>query len=230
MFMITKHIPNTITSLNLFSGSVGVVMAFQANYQIALACMLLAAVFDFCDGLSARALHAYSSIGKELDSLADVVSFGFLPATMVYQMLTVASDNAYLPFAAYIITVFSALRLAKFNVDERQTSSFIGLATPANAIFWAGLAASYHPYAEAYPYAVIILILLMSFLLVAEVPFFSLKFKNLKWKDNSIRFIFLIVSVVLLLVLRLDAFMWIILAYILMAFAAWAMAAVKNKK
>lgn len=230
MFMITKHIPNTITSLNLFSGSVGVVMAFQANYQIALACMLLAAVFDFCDGLSARALHAYSSIGKELDSLADVVSFGFLPATMVYQMLTVASDNAYLPFAAYIITVFSALRLAKFNVDERQTSSFIGLATPANAIFWAGLVASYHPYAEVYPYAVIVLILLMSFLLVAEVPFFSLKFKNLKWKDNSIRFIFLIVSVVLLLVLRLDAFMWIILAYILMAFAAWAMAAVKNKK
>ena len=230
MFMITKHIPNTITSLNLFSGSVGVVMAFQANYQAALACMLLAAVFDFCDGLAARALHAYSSIGKELDSLADVVSFGFLPATMVYQMLTVASDNAYLPFAAYIITVFSALRLAKFNVDERQTSSFIGLATPANAIFWAGLVASYHPYAEAYPYAVIILILLMSFLLVAEIPFFSLKFKNLKWKDNSIRFIFLIVSVVLLLVLRLDAFMWIILAYILMAFAAWAMAAVKNKK
>lgn len=230
MFMITKHIPNTITSLNLFSGSVGVVMAFQANYQIALACMLLAAVFDFCDGLAARALHAYSSIGKELDSLADVVSFGFLPATMVYQMLTVASDNAYLPFAAYIITVFSALRLAKFNVDERQTSSFIGLATPANAIFWAGLVASYHPYAEVYPYAVIVLILLMSFLLVAEVPFFSLKFKNLKWKDNSIRFIFLIVSVVLLLVLRLDAFMWIILAYILMAFAAWAMAAVKNKK
>lgn len=230
MFMITKHIPNTITLLNLFSGSVGVVMAFQANYQIALACMLLAAVFDFCDGLAARALHAYSSIGKELDSLADVVSFGFLPATMVYQMLTVASDNAYLPFAAYIITVFSALRLAKFNVDERQTSSFIGLATPANAIFWAGLVASYHPYAEVYPYAVIVLILLMSFLLVAEVPFFSLKFKNLKWKDNSIRFIFLIVSVVLLLVLRLDAFMWIILAYILMAFAAWAMAAVKNKK
>lgn len=230
MFMITKHIPNTITSLNLFSGSVGVVMAFQANYQIALACMLLAAVFDFCDGLSARALHAYSSIGKELDSLADVVSFGFLPATMVYQMLTVASDNAYLPFAAYIITVFSALRLAKFNVDERQTSSFIGLATPANAIFWAGLAASYHQYAEAYPYAVIILILLMSFLLVAEIPFFSLKFKNLKWKDNSIRFIFLIISVVLLLVLRLDAFMWIILAYILMAFGAWGMAAVKNKK
>lgn len=230
MFMITKHIPNTITSLNLFSGSVGVVMAFQANYQAALACMLLAAVFDFCDGLSARALHAYSSIGKELDSLADVVSFGFLPATMVYQMLTVASDNAYLPFAAYIITVFSALRLAKFNVDERQTSSFIGLATPANAIFWAGLVASYHPYAEVYPYAVIVLILLMSFLLVAEVPFFSLKFKNLKWKDNSIRFIFLIVSVVLLLVLRLDAFMWIILAYILMAFAAWAMAAVENKK
>lgn len=230
MFMITKHIPNTITSLNLFSGSVGVVMAFQANYQIALACMLLAAVFDFCDGLSARALHAYSSIGKELDSLADVVSFGFLPATMVYQLLTVASDNAYLPFVAYIITVFSALRLAKFNVDERQTSSFIGLATPANAIFWAGLAASYHQYAELYPYAVIILILLMSFLLVAEIPFFSLKFKNLKWKDNSTRFIFLIVSVVLLLVLRLDAFMWIILAYILMAFAAWAMAAVKNKK
>lgn len=230
MFMITKHIPNTITSLNLFSGSVGVVMAFQANYQIALACMLLAAVFDFCDGLSARALHAYSSIGKELDSLADVVSFGFLPATMVYQMLTVASDNAYLPFAAYIITVFSALRLAKFNVDERQTSSFIGLATPANAIFWAGLVASYHPYAEVYPYAVIVLILLMSFLLVAEIPFFSLKFKNLKWKDNSIRFIFLIVSVVLLLVLRLDAFMWIILAYILMAFGAWAMAAVENKK
>ena len=229
MFMITKHIPNTITSLNLFSGSVGVVMAFQANYQAALACMLLAAVFDFCDGLAARALHAYSPIGKELDSLADVVSFGFLPATMVYQLLTGALDNAYLPFAAYILTVFSALRLAKFNVDERQTSSFIGLATPANAIFWAGLAASYHQYAEAYPYALLVLVLLMSLLLVAEVPFFSLKFKNLKWKDNGIRFIFLIVSVVLLLVLQHDAFMWIILVYILMALAAWGVAALQKK-
>ena len=103
------------------------------------------------------------------------------------------------------------------------------MATPANAIFWAGLTASYHQYAEAYPYALLVLVLLMSLLLVAEVPFFSLKFKNLKWKDNGIRFIFLIVSVVLLLVLQLDAFMWIILVYILMALAAWGVAALQKK-
>lgn len=230
MIMITKHIPNTITSLNLFSGSIGVVMAFQANYQAAMACMLFAAVFDFCDGLAARALHAYSSIGKELDSLADVVSFGFLPATMVYQLLSTTGIHPILPFAAYIITVFSALRLAKFNVDERQTTSFIGLATPANAIFWAGLTVSYHQYAGACPYAILVLILVMSFLLVAEIPFFSLKFKNLKWKDNGIRFIFLIISIALLLVLQLDAFMWIILAYILMAMGAWGVAALGKKK
>lgn len=204
-------------------------MAFHANYQAALFCMLLAAAFDFCDGLAARALHAYSSIGKELDSLADMVSFGFLPATMVYKMLTVVSDNVYLPFAAYIITVFSALRLAKFNVDERQTTSFIGLATPANAIFWAGLTTSYSLQASSCPYGILALIVVMSFLLVSEIPFFSLKFKNLKWRENAIRFLFLAIAVVLLIFLRGKAFMWIILAYILMAICAWILTAFRKK-
>ena len=178
--MIKKHVPNFITCLNLFSGALAVYFAFQANYELVLILVLLAAVFDFLDGFAARLLKAYSPMGKELDSLADVISFGLAPGAVAFSMLQASELPQWLAFAGFIIPVFSALRLAKFNIDERQSSSFIGMPTPANAIFWIGLGYSYHENLAQQPYFVLGFIALMSLLLVSELPMFSLKFKNLK--------------------------------------------------
>ena len=137
-----RHIPNTLTCLNLFSGCLAVVMAFDGQFTLAFAFILLSAVFDFFDGLAARALDAHSPIGKDLDSLADDVSFGVAPASMLFnllQQMAVAQSwggaRALLPYVAFLIAIFSALRLAKFNNDSRQTTSFIGLPVPANALY-----------------------------------------------------------------------------------------------
>ncbi|MEY3679312.1 MAG: hypothetical protein RI924_1453 [Bacteroidota bacterium] len=130
-----KHIPNTLTCLNLFSGCVGLVFAFENQLIFAAYAIGISAMLDFFDGMTARLLKAYSEIGKELDSLADVVSFGVLPSLIIYQLFkTSTSVHAYLPYLAFMIAVFSALRLAKFNVDTRQSEHFIGLPTPANAL------------------------------------------------------------------------------------------------
>ncbi len=206
-----RHIPNMITCCNLLSGCVAAVFAFQGVYTVAFACIIMGAVFDFFDGLTARALKVSSPIGKELDSLADVITFGLAPATMAYSWLCECASAhldmlvaSAMPFAAFLLVAFSALRLAKFNVDERQTSSFIGLPTPANALFWGGLVIGSHDVVVAQPYGwvlVLVLILLFSWLLVAEIPMFSLKFKNLSWKSNRIAYTFLLVSLVLLVVL-----------------------------
>ena len=143
---ITRHIPNTVTCLNLFSGCIACVMAFEANYIWAAFFILLSSVFDFFDGLLSRMLKAYSPMGKELDSLAYDISFGVAPALIVFSLFKevhypefLTGIAAYVPYAAFLIAIFSALRLAKFNIDERQTSSFIGLPVPAGALFWASL-------------------------------------------------------------------------------------------
>lgn len=206
-----RHIPNMITCCNLLSGCVAAVFAFEGVYTIAFACIIMGAVFDFFDGLTARALKVSSPIGKELDSLADVITFGLAPATMAYSWLCECASAhldmlvaSVMPFAAFLLVAFSALRLAKFNVDERQTSSFIGLPTPANALFWGGLVIGSHDVVVAQSYGwvlVLALIVLFSWLLVAEIPMFSLKFKNLSWKSNRIAYTFLLVSLVLLVVL-----------------------------
>lgn len=202
---ITRHIPNAVTCCNLFSGCVAIVYAYAGDYKTALAFIVLGAVFDFFDGLLARALHAYSPIGKELDSLADDVTFGVAPSFMVFSLLkemtlpaALAFAADYIPYAAFLIAVFSALRLAKFNVDTRQTSSFIGMPTPANALFWGSLIVGAHDFllsSNSLSYVILALIALTSWLLVAEIPMFSLKFRNLSWGDNKIRFIFLLVCV-----------------------------------
>ena len=139
---IKKHIPNTITCCNLVSGCIATSFAFGGNPEMALLWIIIGAVFDFFDGMSARLLHVSSPIGKELDSLADDVTFGVAPATIVFSQLFVMEYPGFLeplrpwlPYAAFIIAAFSALRLAKFNLDERQTTSFIGVPTPANALF-----------------------------------------------------------------------------------------------
>ena len=224
---IKKHIPNTITCCNLLSGCVAAVYAFEGVYPLAFAFIIAGAVFDFFDGLSARALKVSSPIGKELDSLADVITFGFAPATMVFSWLRECAD-AYLdmlvafamPFAAFLLVAFSALRLAKFNVDERQTSSFVGLPTPANALFWGALVIGSHDAIVEQPYGWVLvlgLVLLFSWLLVAEIPMFSLKFKNLSWKCNRIVYIFLLVSLVLLIVLGLNGLSAVIGWYIILS-------------
>ena len=220
---ITKHIPNFITCLNIFSGCVAIHFAFQANYPAAFVAILLAAVFDFMDGFAARLLKAYSPMGKELDSLADVVSFGVAPGAIVFTVMCEAGVSDWLTYFGFIIPLFSALRLAKFNIDERQTTSFIGLPTPANAIFWAGLVFSYSEFLEANINVLLLLTLFFSLLLVSEIPMFSLKFKNATWSSNKIQYLFLVGCVIILALFQIDAFSvlitwYIALSLLLMAF------------
>ena len=222
-----RHIPNTITCCNLLSGCVAAMYAFEGAYPLAFAFIIAGAVFDFFDGLTARALKVSSPIGKELDSLADVITFGFAPAAMVFSWLRECADvnldmfpAFVMPFAAFLLAAFSALRLAKFNVDERQTSSFIGLPTPANALFWGGLILGSHDIVVVNPYGwmlVLAFVLLFSYLLVAEIPMFSLKFKSLTWKANRIAYTFLIVSIVLLILLGLNGLSAVIGWYIILS-------------
>ena len=222
-----RHIPNAITCCNLLSGCVAAMYAFEGVYPFALTFIIAGAVFDFFDGLTARALKVSSPIGKELDSLADVITFGFAPSAMVFSWLCECADAHLdmvvafvMPFAAFLLVAFSALRLAKFNVDERQTSSFIGLPTPANALFWGALVIGSHDVVIAHPYGwvfIIALVMLFSWLLVAEIPMFSLKFKNLSWKSNRIVYIFLIVSIALLVVLGFTGLSAVIGWYIILS-------------
>lgn len=211
---IKKHIPNFITCLNIFSGCIAIHFAFQSNYSAAFVAILLAAVFDFMDGFAARLLKAFSPMGKELDSLADVVSFGVAPGAIVFSVLSGAGINEWLPYFGFIIPAFSALRLAKFNIDERQTSSFIGLPTPANAIFWAGLVFSYTEFLVSNWIVLLLLTLSFSLLLISEIPMFSLKFKNAAWANNKIQYFFLMGCIAILGVLQIDAFSILIAWYI----------------
>ena len=218
---ITRSIPNTLTCLNLFSGCIACIMAFEANYNLALLFIILSAVFDFFDGMMARLLDAHSPIGKDLDSLPDDVSLGVAPSLVeMHYPASMEFMAAYMPYASFLISVFSALRLAKFNNDTRQTSSFIGVPVPANALFWASLAAGMHPMliSDSFnPLYLLMLVCLFSWLLVSEIPMFSLKFKKLSWKDNKISFIFLIVCIPLLVFLKVSGFAAVIVWYIVLS-------------
>ena len=209
-----KHIPNFITCLNLFSGCVAVFLAFNGNYAGAFIAVLVAAIFDFLDGFAARLLKAYSPMGKELDSLADMISFGLAPGAIVFALLTETGISDWLPYAAFLIPVFSGLRLAKFNIDTRQSNSFIGLPVPANAIFWGGLVYSFSAFLLFHVWVVFILIAVFCYFLISEIPMFSLKFKNIGWKDNQIQYIFLLGCIAILVLFRADAFAIIIGWYI----------------
>lgn len=213
---VRKHIPNFITMLNLFTGSVAVYFALNGNFTMSFFAILIAGLFDFLDGLAARALKAYSPMGKELDSLADVISFGLAPGFIVFSLVEQQSQlPEWLKFVGLIIPVFSALRLAKFNIDENQTTSFIGLPTPANAIFWAGMGYSFSEWMIENPLLTIALTIILSGLLVSKLPMFSLKFKSLKWNQNRMQYIFLAGCVLLLIIFGWNAFALIIGWYIL---------------
>jgi CDP-diacylglycerol--serine O-phosphatidyltransferase len=221
---ITRHIPNLLTCGNLFSGCVASVAGLIGDYRMALLFIVLGATFDFFDGMTARLLHVSGPLGKELDSLADDITFGFAPSAIVFSLMWMVDYPEwlqpvwdYLPYSAFLIAVFSALRLGKFNIDPRQSSSFIGLPTPANALFWASLAAGSQDFLVSDSFNVVwllALVIVMSLLLVAEIPMFSLKFKHLSWRDNRVSYLFLAVCVPLLFVFKISAFAAIIVWYI----------------
>ena len=225
--IITRNIPNGITSCNLFSGCIASYMAFQGDFRMAMLFIVLGAVFDFFDGMSARLLNVSTPIGKELDSLADNITIGLAPSAFEFSLLMeidipefMSGVSDLLPYSAFIISVFSALRLAKFNLDERQTTSFIGMPTPANALFWSSLAIciSEGEYLQWFnALYLLLLVFVMSFLLVSELPMFSLKFKELSWKTNKIKYIFLIVSISLLVLYGVNGLSAVILWYILLS-------------
>lgn len=199
---ITRQIPNTITCCNLICGCVAAYAAFQGNFQWSVTMIIAGAVFDFFDGMSARLLGVSSPIGKELDSLADVITFGLAPSSILFTLLHQVQYPAFLqplqsyfPYIAFVMAAFSALRLAKFNLDMRQSTSFIGVPTPANALFWGSLVVGQYDFLVSESFNALYLavgILLLSYLLVAEIPLFALKFKNLTWHDNRIKYIFLL--------------------------------------
>ena len=222
---IKNHIPNAITSLNLVSGCIGIMLAFRGSVELAALMIVIASLFDFVDGMAARLLQVHSDIGKELDSLADLVSFGVLPGALVFVILENSGTPIWVPYFGLLIPVFSALRLAKFNLDTRQSESFLGLPVPANALFWVGVTLlnfkettnQFNSILKSIfnqPLIIIILTVVLSLLLVSELPLFSLKFKNLKWVKNQTRYLFLGLAMVLIILLGVGSLPMIIVLYV----------------
>jgi len=239
-----KHIPNIITSLNLLSGCIAILFVLSGDLVIASFLVLLGMFFDFFDGLAARLLHVQSEIGLQLDSLADMVTFGVVPGLMMFQLLNKAvtphvletsfensetivgfeAGMSFLPFIGLLIILASAYRLAKFNVDSRQTSSFIGLPTPANTLLIISLPLifqfQYTEFLESIimnQWFLIGLTLVSSLLLNAEIPLFALKFKTWDFASNKVRYIFLVISLITIIVLKFIAIPLIIIFYILLS-------------
>ena len=225
---IKKHIPNTITCCNLISGCIAIAYAFSGKIEISFTWIIIGTVFDFFDGMSARLLKVSSPIGKELDSLADIVTFGVAPSTILFSKLGIMSYpslleslRGILPFIAYIMAAFSALRLAKFNLDERQTLGFIGLPTPANALFWGSLLIGLGKRIDSSPLMCIFIIVgifISSWLMVSEIPMFALKFKEWGWKKNQIKYIFLLTCIPLIAIFGITGFAIIVAWYVIISY------------
>jgi len=220
-----KNLPNIITCLNLYAGCLSCVMSLvYGNYTGAFIFILMAAFFDFIDGFVARLIKAYSALGAQLDSLADVVSFGAAPGFIIYPFLVNSSvDVPYaenLPFFAFLIPIFAALRLAKFNIDSRQSTSFLGLPVPANGLFWGALIPSI-PLSETnhifFTILIIILIFIFCLLMVSELPMFSLKFTRFKWDGNQYPFIIILTTLFLTAFFQLLGICLAIVCYIFLS-------------
>ena len=217
------YIPNIITCSNLVSGCIATYLAFMADFKMALVWIIIGAGFDFCDGLSARLLKVSSPIGKELDSLADDITFGLAPAAIVFSDLQLAEypDVLHpvanvLPYVAFLIAAFSAIRLAKFNIDTRQATMFMGLPTPANALFWGSLVLSQGTRLGCETWGVWVILLLIGvscWLMVADMPMFALKFKQWGWKGNEIRYSFIAIAIVTLALFGLLSGWWLVVAW-----------------
>lgn len=225
--IIVRNIPNSITCCNLISGCIATYNAFLGDIRMALLWIIVGAVFDFFDGMSARLLKVSSPIGKELDSLADDITFGFAPSAIIFYELSIMEYPSellmlkpYLPYFAFVMAAYSALRLAKFNLEERQSLGFIGLPTPANALFWGALFVGAQNFMESTAYmlpVVLLMICVSCWLLIAEVPMFALKFKQWGWKGNEVKYIFLISCLPLLMIFGITAFSVIIAWYVVLS-------------
>ena len=218
-----KYIPNTITCCNLISGCISTYFAFLSDYRMALLFIVIGAVFDFFDGMVARMLNVSSPIGKELDSLADDVTFGFAPSAIIFSFLCSFHNHLlFIPFLAFIMAAFSALRLAKFNLDTRQALGFIGLPTPANALFWGSLIVGINDSGftfDGLEWVILAGTFLSCYLLIAEIPMFALKFKHWGWKGNEIKYIFILSCVPILFLLGIAGFAVIIAWYVILSIA-----------
>lgn len=221
---IKRNIPNTITCMNLLSGCIATIFAFQYNkefgtlqgYQISFIFMAAAVVFDFCDGLSARLLRAYSALGKELDSLSDLISFGFAPAALVYNMMLLNGAGVW-ALGAFLITVFGALRLAKFNIDENQSTTFTGLPIPANAIFWVGYLSWVGDYGYPGTIVTLIFVVLLSYAMVSKIRMFSLKIKDFAWRNNVRRYALILGTVLFVAFQQIPGLAWAIAFYVILS-------------
>ena len=234
-----KHIPNLFTLGNLFCGLLAILFAIGGHLNMAGGFIILGAFLDFFDGMLARLLNVDGELGKQLDSLADLITFGLAPAFIVFQLffwienqsffnpladwpdLRVYSHN-YLAYIAWLIPLFSALRLAKFNIDTRQSDGFIGLPTPANALFFISIPLMIHFQPTAWMSTFLvkttvlaILCIVMSYLLIAEIPLLSLKFKTLSWQENKMRYTLIFISVLLLCIFHFVAVPIILLLYLI---------------
>ena len=227
-----NNIPNTITCLNVLSGTIAILMASKGEnpvcgsltgIQWAWIFIGIAAVADFCDGLAARLLHAYSNLGKELDSLCDLVSFGVAPAIVLINTLQSCGETGWSLWAPVLIPVAAALRLAKFNIDTRQSTSFLGLPVPANAIFWIGYSALLRDGGNLCAgswWGICAATALLCWLMVSEIPLFSLKLKSLNPKDSWRQLILIGAAILLVLTLGVSGLAWLILFYVAFSMAA----------
>jgi len=216
---IKSHIPNTLTLLNLLSGVIGIIWVINGNILSGAYFIIIAAIFDFFDGFAARILDVQSEIGKQLDSLADLVSFGVLPGMVLFQLCSVNSTIEWLPYFTLIVPLFSAVRLAKFNLDTRQSDQFIGLPTPANSLFLSTLPffAIKWPMVGTWltsPFFLILIAWVFSILLLTEIPLIALKFKSFDFSRNIYRYALLLIGLLLILCFGLAGIPLVILTYI----------------
>ena len=222
---MVRHIPNFLTCCNLLCGCIGIVYCLEERNVPAAYFVWAAGFFDFFDGFAARMLKVASPIGKELDSLADMVSFGILPSLVMYKMIEASTSNPWLPYIAFFIAICSALRLAIFNVDETQGDSFKGLNTPANTLFITSLPVVSSQVGNwLYQDWVLVLITItFSLLMVSRIEIFAFKFKDFTWKNNKVRFTFIAVSVLLMALLGLLALPLLIILYIVFSLISKAL-------
>jgi len=219
-----KCLPNFFTLLNLTSGGIGAILALQGNLTQAALCIWVGAFFDFFDGWLARMLKAYSPLGQQLDSLADLITFGWLPASIIYALISQNTALPYLPYVALLIPNFSALRLARFNIDTRQRSVFIGLPVPANGVFISTLpliiTANKYAWLTAWlshSYVLVALVVLTSYLLVANIKLMAFKFTTYAWYPNRFKYVFLLTAVLLILLLRTEGLALSTVLYVLIS-------------